>query len=353
MKQSLSFFIALILFVFLMIRPAIAEETTIDVKARTSDTLTLYLENDFFAKTDRYYTSGIKISWISRDLSKYREIEAIPNRVHEYIERIPLINNAEQQRSVSLSFGQNIYTPEDKDNQDLIEDDRPYAGITYLGLGLHSRSSQHMDTLELDVGIIGPHSYAEEIQKDIHRWNGSRYPRGWKHQLKDEPILNLFFERKWKVVQWISDSGQGFDWIPHTGVALGNAYTGVNMGGQVRFGWNIPNDFGTYLIRPGSESSAPLNDKDPRFLGLFHSFGLHFFFAVDGKAVLRNIMLDGNTFRDSHSVEKEPFVADLIGGVGIMIYRVKITYSYVYQTKEFKRQRDEQSFGAIALSFTF
>ena len=137
------------------------------------------------------------------------------------------------------------------------------------------------------------------------------------------------------------------------GIAVGNAYTGINLGGQVRFGWNIPNDFGTYLIRPGSDSSAPMDDADPRFFRPFHRFGIHLFFAVDGNAVARNILLDGNTFQDSHSVDKKPFVADLIGGVGMIIHRVKITYSYVHRTREFKTQRDEQHFGAFAVSFTF
>lgn len=273
--------------------------------------------------------------------------------MHRFIERIPLINEPEQQYSVSLSLGQNIYTPEDKEKKKLIKDDRPYAGVTYLGVGLHSRNTKHMDTLELGVGIVGRHSYAEDIQTKIHEWTDSEIANGWKNQLHDEPILNLYFERKWRLFQMRSSKGWGFDFIPHTGLAIGNAFTAANAGGQMRLGWNMPNDFGTYLIRPGSESSAPLDDTDPRFFRPFHRFGVHLFLAVDGRAIARNILLDGNTFRDSHNVDKEPFVADLIGGIGFIIHRIKITYSYVHKTKEFKIQKDEQNFGAIAASFTF
>ena len=150
-----------------------------------------------------------------------------------------------------------------------------------------------------------------------------------------------------------NSAGFGFDCISHAGLAVGNAYTGANLGGQARFGWNIPNDFGTYLIRPGSDSGAPLDDTDPRFFLPLHRFGIHFYFGVDGKAVAHDIFLDGNTFRNSHSVDKKPFVADFIGGMGIIIHQVKITYSYVYRTKEFDAQNEEQRFGAISLSFTF
>jgi len=326
-----------------------------DREARRSDTLTLYLENDVFAfdNEDRYYTHGTKLSWISRDLSSYRDLVRAPSWLHRLIERMPFVNDPGDQRTVSVSLGQNIYTPEDKERSDVILDDRPYAGIIYLGLGLHSKNERQMDTLEFDLGIVGRHSYAEDCQQEIHKWIDSGYPKGWSHQLHDEPVLNVYFERKWRALQTGNSGGLGFDGIPHMGIAVGNAYTGINMGGQVRFGWNIPNDFGTYLIRPGSDSSAPVNDSDPRFFSPFHRFGIHLFFAVDGNAVARNIFLDGNTFRDSHSVDKKPFVVDLIGGIGMIIHRFKITYSYVYRTKEFETQKEEQQFGAISISFTF
>lgn len=344
-------YFALFLLLFFLPCPSLAG----DGEARSSDTLTLYLENDLFAfdNNDRYYTHGTKLSWISRNLSNYREIALVPPWMQRFIERMPFVNDPGQQRSVSVSLVQNIYTPEDKKRSDLIPDDRPYAGLTYLGLGLHSKSQRQMDTLEFDLGIVGRHSYAEDSQKLIHNWRGLTEPQGWSHQLHDEPILNIYFERKWRVMQNRYSGGLGFDCIPHMGAAVGNAYTGINLGGQVRFGWNIPNDFGTYLIRPGSDSSAPVDDEDPRFFSLFQRFGIHLFFAVDGNAVARNILLDGNTFRDSHSVDKEPFVADFIGGIGMIIHRFKITYSYVYRTKEFETQRDEQQFGAISVSFTF
>ena len=341
----------LILILLSLPRPSFAG----DDEARRSDTLTLYLENDLFAfdNNDRYYTHGTKISWISRDLTNYREVASLPLWMHRLIESLPFVNDPGDQRSVSVSLGQNIYTPEDKGRRDLIRDDRPYAGLTYLGLGLHSKNRHQMDTVEFDLGIVGRHSYAEDIQKEIHIWTDSSDPKGWSHQLHDEPVLNIYFERKWKAFKTGNSGGLGFDCIPHLGVAAGNAYTGLNLGGQVRFGWNLPNDFGTYLIRPGSDSSAPVDDADPRFFRPFHRFGIHLFFAVDGNAVARNIFLDGNTFRDSHSIDKKPFVADLIGGIGMIIHRFKITYSYVHRTKEFDTQRDEQNFGAISASFTF
>ncbi|MBW6521792.1 MAG: lipid A deacylase LpxR family protein [Desulfoarculaceae bacterium] len=49
---------------------------------------------------------------------------------------------------------------------------------------------------------------------------------------------------------------------------------------------------------------------------------------------------DGNTFTDSHEIDKEYFVADLMAGVSVHCDRFKITYSHAYRTEEFETQQD-------------
>ncbi len=210
-----------------------------------------------------------------------------------------------------------------------------------------------MDTVEINLGIVGPHSYAEQVQKTWHNWIDSTDPRGWDHQLKNEPVLNLYYERKWKLLK--SDLGKGFglDVIPHLGAALGNALTGVNTGVQARIGWHLPNDYGTFLIRPGSDTNAPLDDTDPRFNPATHRLGCHIFAGFNTSAVVRNIFLDGNTFRDSHSVDKKPVVVQGIAGLAVMVHRFKITYAYVYQTKEYDTQNEDQEYASITVSYSF
>jgi hypothetical protein len=75
--------------------------------------------------------------------------------------------------------------------------------------------------------------------------------------------------------------------------------------------------------------------------------------GVDGRAVWRIIFLDGNTWRDSQSVDKNLFVADFLAGVSPIYKRFKLSYAYVYRIKEFKEQNDGQLFGSVALAVTF
>jgi hypothetical protein len=317
----------------------------------SSGVLSFYIENDVIAGTDRDYTSGMKLNWTSRwypALGTESDGQDRKGWVSSILDILPFFNKPGDRRALSISIGQSIYTPEDLERSDLILDDRPYAGYTYLGLAVHRTARKTMDTLELDIGIVGPHSYAEDVQEWAHRLFDSGKPRGWSNQLKDEFTLELIYERKWRLAASRLGHGFGYDFIPHLGARVGNVYIYANTGAELRFGWNPPGDFGTCPIRPGCESNAATDMEETRG----RSLGIHLFLNVDGRVVLRDIFLDGNTWKDSHSVDKRYFVADIGGGIGISAKRFKLTYGVIYRTKEFHDQSSNgQIFGTLLLSF--
>jgi lipid A 3-O-deacylase len=328
---------------------AVAGELT----ARDAQTLTFYFENDTFFGTDYLYTNGVRLSWTSSDLEDCRGTSTLGSWAYSLIGWLPFTKDPRFRRSVSLSIGQNMYTPEDTASKKLIKDDRPYAGVTYLDMQFSGKDLRQMNTWEIMLGVAGQHSYAEDVQKTIHRWKGDDIPQGWDHQIGDEPVLDLFFEHRRKMLESQLGNGWGYDLIPNLGAGLGNLYIGAHVGAQIRFGWNLPNDFGTSLIRPGSDTNAPMDEQDPRFFPPFHRWGVHVFMGMDGQCILRNMTLDGNTFRDSHSVDREPLVGTLMAGVGFIIYRFKITFMQVYQTRAFKTQKSHERYGSITVSYTF
>ncbi|MBE9572944.1 MAG: lipid A deacylase LpxR family protein, partial [Proteobacteria bacterium] len=210
----------------------------------------------------------------------------------------------------------------------------------YFGIAFHSKNDRRLDSMEIQLGIVGPESFGEQTQKFVHELRSSQSPNGWDNQIKNEPGLAVVYERKWRLLYSGTVGKSGLDLIPHLGGALGNVYTYANAGMEARIGWNIPRDFGTSLIRPAGESNAPLNAQDPR-LSRDQDFSLYVFAMADGRGVLRNIFLDGNTFTDSHSVDKKYFVADVGVGVGLIIHSFKLCYTHVLRTKEFKGQKDD------------
>jgi hypothetical protein len=317
-----------------------------------SGTFSFYFENDLFADTDQGYTNGTKLSWVSPDLTGYAQSDNLPEWALPYIRRLPFINEPGLQRNIALCMGQNIYTPEDISREDLIEDDRPYAGWAYFGIAFHSKDERRLDTIEIQLGMVGPASFAEQTQIFVHGLRDIQRPNGWDNQLKNEPGLAFIYERKLRLFQGGINMGAGFDVIGHLGVTLGNIYTYANTGMEARTGWNIPTDFGDATIRPAGDTNSPTSTRDPRLSGK-KGFGLYVFSAVSGRVVLRDIFLDGNTFTDSHSVDKKYFVADVSAGVSLIIYRFKLSYAHVFRSKEFYGQKGNPSFGSITLSFSW
>ena len=316
-------------------------------------TLSLYFENDLFFGTDQNYTNGVKATWISPDLAKYGEAGKLPSWSVPVIEKLRLINQEGRMHNLSFSIGQAMYTPGDTTREDLIVNDRPYAGWLYFGVGFHSKNERRLDTLEIQAGVVGPLSVAEYTQKAIHSLRGFSIPQGWDNQLSNEPGLNLFYTRKWRLYETgVGERRLGFDLFALLGGALGNVATYANAGGEARFGWNIPADFGDSIIAAAGSSPDPVNAKDPRLSGKW-GFGLYLYGTLDSRAVLRDIFLDGNTLAGSHSVDKEHFVTDSAIGVGVIFSRFKLNLARVLRTKEFKSQRENQEFGSITLSFTY
>ena len=312
---------------------------------------TFYFENDLFNGTDSNYTNGVKYSLLSPDLSPHARNGRIPREVLEWIHKIPLIRDSgpEFSHRAEFSFGQNMYTPDDTDRTDLIRDDRPYAGWSYVGLAYHRLALQDegrdfLDSVEIQMGMVGPISFAEETQTLVHELRNIDTAKGWDNQLKNEPGVVVAFERKWRFGPE-KPTRLGTDMIVHAGGTLGNVATYLNSGLELRYGLNLPRNFGVSLIRPaGSPRFSPGNKPS-----------LYLFGAVNGKYVLRDIFLDGNTFTDSHSTDKEPLIADYAIGATLSYRNLLITYTNVTRTREFEGQKEDHNFGSLTLScfFTF
>jgi hypothetical protein len=294
--------------------------------------------NDTFVNTDRSFTHGGKLTLMSRDIKTYRD--------NPLLRWFSFTNGPKSEHCYSISIGQNVYTPNNIETVDFLENDRPYAGYLYLGFGVHSRNEKRQDTFEIDIGIVGRHSFAEEMQEIIHYVFSHEDPLGWDHQLKDEFAFQTVFERKIRVYRRTAESGMGVELIPHFGGGLGNVYIYANAGYQVRFGWNLPLDFGVDMHRPGGDTNIGI-------LNYRQETSIHIFAALDGQAVYRNIFLDGNTIVDSHRVDKHPFTANIMAGIGLRLKRFYITFNYVFWTKKFKTELENHRFGVMNISYSF
>jgi len=278
-----------------------------------ADSLYIRLENDLWGDSDRHYTHGTRVHYVD-------------NR---------------EKFDVVYGFGQYIYTPSDISVSELQVDDRPYGAWLYGLIACSRTKGNILDYLELQAGTTGPHAHGDTVQTAIHEWTDSTMPQGWEHQIKNEIGINLHYYRKYRTLLY----GDQVDYISQTGGSLGNIYTGAYFGGTLRLGYHLPSDFGTGLIEPGvtkmDTSSRPAWTRS------------HIFGQLGGRAVFRNIFLDGNTFQDSHSVEREDMVGEATAGFKLYAWKVSLMMGFTWRSKEFTTQQEANQFATAVVETYF
>ncbi len=302
----------------------------------------LQFENDVFDPdaSDRHYTNGMLFSYQTGE-----------NRVWNWLDgwaRRHYFPDPDVRLHASLAVGHNLYTPEDISTTELVVNDRPYAGWLHVDLGLVGQTDEVLRTMQLSFGIVGPAAKGEEFQKWIHKVIDSPDPMGWDNQLNNEPTLMLVFEQKWRNLfspGFFRGLGLDVDLSPHGSVALGNVFTYGGVGGTVRLGQGLEKDFGPPRIQPAPPGSGFCTPRG--------GFAWYLFGGLDGRLMLHNIFLDGNTFTDSHSVEKNYLVGDLVGGAAISGLGMRLGFTYVVRSPEFHGQSSPDRFGSLTLSFHF
>lgn len=330
----------------------LSASATADRDQREEWTINLYIENDLFSETDQDYTSGVRLNWVSPDVTDYIENEDLPEWLKRVNRRLTFFhkNHDGLQRNVMVSVGQQIYTPESLNDTSLILDDRPYAAWLFLGFGYQTRADDQLDTLEIRLGVIGPAALGKQTQDFIHDLRGFEKFQGWDNQLRNELGFTAVWEHKRKRVWHLGELDM--DVIGHSGIALGNVRAHLNAGAEFRVGFALPDDFGTSAIRPGGENSTPDSAWDPRITS-DQRWGLHLFAALDVRLVGHDIFLDGNSFKSSHDISKESVVADAAVGFSFIYGGGRFSYAQVFRTKEFSRQDSPHSYGSLAFSYTF
>ncbi|HSX70511.1 MAG TPA: lipid A deacylase LpxR family protein [Pseudomonas sp.] len=314
----------------------VAALTLLVPSAVLANIFALKVENDAFpGGYDDHYTNGVEGSWGFEPLPDHwtrRVAEVVPGWV------------ADDVTHAAYRAGHQMFTPEDITISALQVDDRPYAALMYGGISLLSADQlpTHRETsiLTLDVGLVGQGAGGEKIQRGVHELTNSDIPEGWDHQLENEPFVNIGLEKRW----WIQDQlgGLEMDFGPNAGGALGNLYTYLSSGAGIRVGQG--------LSRAVSHVPGASGLSGPSFFEAGSGFDWYAYANLEGRYVAHNMLLDGNTFKDSHSVDRKAVVGDAQIGLVLMWDRWQLTFSNVWRSREFHGQDKPDQFGSISLA---
>jgi len=312
-----------------------------------SGTLSLSIENDVFTGSDRYYTSGEQLMYSSPSAD-------LPSPLAWLDRRLDFLQGPGAVRW-GASLSHSIYTPADTDIFTPDPRDRPYAGLLLGSASVTRTTADTLSVLEVQAGVVGPSALGRQVQNGFHQMIGDDPANGWDHQLHDEPVLDLVLDRKWRR-ELSGFLGLDSDVLPEVTVAVGNLATYAAAGATFRIGRGLDADFGPPRIRPAVAGSAFFQPKGD-------DFGWYVFAGAEGRGVARDLLLEGNTWRDSPGVTERPFVADMQIGFAVIWRGVRVAYTQVFRTEEFYGQGNRgagigggnglQQFGSLSVSARF
>jgi hypothetical protein len=225
-------------------------------------------------------------------------------------------------------IGQEIYTPPYRPNGPL-PTDRPYAGWLYGRAASDILSDRRYQSLGFDVGVIGPPSLAGPVQNAFHAITGTGpQESGWAHQLQFEPGLIARYEDAFLLGDWWAAGHRIITLVPHSDLLAGNIRSGADIGVTGHLGYNLSHPWSLTQVR--------------------QAFEMYVTGSLTGSYVLRNIFLDGSTFRPSVRVHTLPLTSEHDVGVGVRFFRLSIECRATTQAREYVGGPDARRYGTIA-----
>jgi hypothetical protein len=190
-------------------------------------------------------------------------------------------------------LAQGVQNPDDLDQSTIQLDDVPYVGILAWTNSFSAFNDREFVGLQTLFGWVGPASLAEGTQRAAHRMLAVTPPRGWKHQLGNEPLFNLYVMRKLKL--W---RASGLDVALSSDAALGNFYTHVQAALEWRLG-RLPRGFAPQLAAVGRSVE---HDGRMRWSGRTYAYAT---LVIRGSAFMFVMPRDGNLLRRGNRWTRE------------------------------------------------
>ncbi len=280
-----------------------------------------HYDNDFFTKTDKYYTQGVTFEYVNPRLRK--------NPVNKIL-WAPFSTSPQYGVSLNL-FG---YTPTSILSDTILTGDRPFNANISLKSFLIQVDEEHQQQVStaLSLGIMGPAALGFKIQDNIHKWLNNTRPKGWQYQTKNDIIIN--YQLNYEKNLFAAD----------------NNFL-LNATGELRLG-TLNNKVGgglNFMAGRFNDRFKPVNTEKKK---------AEYYFYGQGKVNLigYDASMQGGLFtRNNPYIIKASDIsrATLQADAGVIVNLKKLYFSYTQSilTREFKGGNSHR-WGGISIGFT-
>lgn len=281
------------------------------------------MDNDYFnywqpirERPDDNYTQGMRVLWDRRSVPQLGRRLACGRR--------PACGS-------TIEIGQEMYTPT-IDSPEPVPGQRPYAGWLYGRFTVRSGDTTALRRLAFSLGVTGKPSLAGALQTEYHRYFSGRRPLGWDKQLAAEPAFTLAADRSWRFMS-PGSAGKWTDVVPTVAATLGTLRTSASGGARLRASTNLEHPW----LATGERKRA----------------ALYVFAGAQIEAVVRDLFLDGSTFRESQTVERSVMLPSWERGTGIRLGRFSAEYRVVTTGREYTTGPPSHTYSALRGAWAF
>ena len=201
-------------------------------------------DNDLFTGTDRGYTNGLRLSWLSTAAERNDTCRlCLAAGVRDGVSWLPGIGNPDSDHALAVSIQQSMVTPEDIKTEAPQFNDIPYVGYLSMEAGIYAWNRTRMTGYGLSVGVVGPDSGAQRAQEWVHKVTGSNDPKGWDNQLGPDVVggLQAMHAHRFLVLGDASQIQNEFVWA--AGGTASSFISSAEAGIFWRIGRNLPGNF--------------------------------------------------------------------------------------------------------------
>lgn len=283
-------------------------------------------DNDVYISTtqDQYYTNGLTLVY-----------QFIPKTSSEKLAK----------KIVTVEIGQYMYTPFRAYVPNINNQDRPFAGYLFADYGVTKYyKNESALNITYQLGILGPDSQAESLQKWYHRTFGLPAIAGWEYQIQNQlgANINVAYLKNLAYTK-----GKQVDFNAFAEAKLGTIFNELSLGFESRLGFKSLNPIFNSVLFNSNINADKTDDPIKEF---------YFFMKPQLTYQAYNATIEGSLFNNDSPLtfSPEPLKASLQLGLKWATNRLNFGYAISYLTKELDNHRvTAHKYGTITLAYRF